>query len=108
MIGGERLGDVLKDDGFARSGLRRYKRALAHAQRRDDVDDAASLVLDRGVIELKNEPSRRIERGQIVEMDLVLSGFGVFEIDRRDLQQRKIAFAVFGAADRPLYRIARP
>src|SRR5436190_4717218 len=106
MIGGERLGDVLQDDGFAGSGLRRYERALPLPQRRDDVDDAAGLVLDRGVIQFKNEASRWIERRQIVEMHLVLAGFGVLEIDRRDLQQGEVALPVFRAADWPLDRVA--
>jgi hypothetical protein len=32
--------------------------------------------------------------------------FGIFEIDRVDLEQREIALAFFGSTDRPFYRIA--
>jgi hypothetical protein len=82
------------------------QRALAHALRRHDVDHAARLVLDGRIVELHIEPARRIERRQIVEMDLVLDLLGVLEIDRGDLEQREIALAVLGAADRAFDRIA--
>ncbi len=87
-------------------GWRGDQRALAHALRRDDVDDAAGLVLDGGIVQLHLEPAGRIERRQIVEMDLVLDLLGVFEIDGGDLQEREIALAVLGRADRAFHRVA--
>ncbi len=108
VVGGDRLGDVLEDDRLAGARLRGDERALAHAQRRHDVDHPAGLVLDGGVLEFEDEALGGIERRQIVEMDLVLAGVGILEIDGRDLQQREIALAVLGAPDRSLDGVARP
>jgi hypothetical protein len=52
-------------------------------------------------VELHLEALVRIERRQIVEVDLVTDLFGIVEIDRVDLQQRKVAFAFLRAPDRP-------
>src|SRR5690606_1382445 len=54
------------------------------------------------------EPFVRIERGKIVEIDLVADPLGVLEIDGVDLQKREIALAFFGRADLAFYRIAGP
>ncbi len=105
MIGRDRTRDVLQDHGFAGARLGGDQRALAHALRRHDVDDAAGLVFDRRIVQFHLQPARRVERRQIVEMDLVLDRFGVFEIDGRDLQQRKIAFAVLRPTDRTFHRV---
>ena len=106
MIGRDRLGDVLQDHGLAGARLGGDQRALAHALRRHDVDHPAGLVLDGRIVQLHLQPAGRIERRQIVEMDLVLDLLGVLEIDGRDLQQREIALAVLGRADRAFDRIA--
>ncbi len=52
-----------------------------------------------GILELQPEALIRKQRRQVVEIDLVLGFFRVFEIERVDLQQREIAFAFFRAAD---------
>jgi hypothetical protein len=83
MVGGDRLGDVLQQHGLAGARRRHDQRALALALRRDDVDDAAGLVLDGRIFELHLQPLVGIERRQIVEMDLVLDLLRVLEIDRR-------------------------
>ena len=71
VVGFDRLGDVLQDDGFTRARLRDDERALAFADRRDDVDDAAGFVFQRRVFDFHLQPLGRVERGQIVEVDLV-------------------------------------
>src|SRR5690606_16931704 len=38
--------------------------------------------------------------------DLVANRFGIFEIDRIDLEQRKIALAILGRPDLAFYRVA--
>ena len=106
MIGRDRLGDVLQDHGLAGARLGGDQGALAHALRRDDVDDAAGLVLDGGIVQLHLEPAGGIERRQIVEMDLVLDLLGVLEIDGGDLQQGEIALAFLGGADRAFDGVA--
>ena len=59
-----------------------------------------------GIARLHPQPLIGIERGQIVEMDLVADFFRVFEVDRVDLQKRKIALAFLRTADRTLNGIA--
>ena len=58
------------------------------------------------VLDLHLAAARRIERRQIVEMDLVADLFRIVEIDRVDLEQREIALAFLRAADRALDGIA--
>ncbi len=48
-----------------------------------------------------------IERRQVVEVDLVLRRFRVFEVDLADLEQGEVALAVLGAADLAFDRVAR-
>src|SRR3546814_3263091 len=48
MIIRDRLGNVLKKDGFTRTGRRNDQRALALALRRNNINDARRLVLHRG------------------------------------------------------------
>jgi len=80
--------------------------ALAHALRRHDVDHPAGLVLDGGIVQFHLQPAGRIERRQIVEMDLVLDLLGVLEIDRGHFQQGEIAFAFLGRPDRAFGGVA--
>ena len=52
------------------------------------------------------QPLVGIKRRQIVEMNLVLLLFRIFEIDVVDLEQREVALAVFRTADRAVDGIA--
>ena len=82
------------------------QRALALADRRDDIDDARGHVLAGRVIDLELQPLVGIKRRQVVEIDLVADLFRVLEIDRVDLEQREIALALLGAADHALDGVA--
>ena len=106
MVRGDRVGDVLQQHRLAGARLRHDQRTLALAERRYQIDDARRDVLAGRVVDLHLQPLGRIERRQIVEMDLVPDLFGIVEIDRIDLEQREIALALFRAADRPLDGIA--
>ena len=99
MIGRDRVRDVLHQHGLAGARRRHDQRALALADRGDDVDNPCRKVLSGGVFELEPEALIRKQRRQIVEIDLVLRLFRIFEIQRVDLEQREIAFAFLRAAD---------
>ena len=99
MIVRDRVRDVLQQHGLAGARRRHDQRALAFADRRDDVDDARREILLGRILVFHLQPLVRIERRQIVEIDLVARLFGVLEIERVDLEQREIALALFGAAD---------
>ena len=99
MVRRDRVRDVLHQHGFAGARRRHDQRALAFADRRDDVDNPCRKVFSGRVFELEAEALVRKQRRQIVEIDLVLGLFRIFEIERVDLQQRKIALALFRAAD---------
>ena len=106
MVGGDRVGDVLQEHRLAGARLRHDQAALALAERRHDVDDAAGLVLARRLLDLHLQPLVGIERRQVVEMDLVALLLGVLEIDGVDLEQREIALALLRAADLAFDRVA--
>ena len=107
VIGSDRLGNVLQDHGLAGTRLGGDQRALALALRRHDVDYAPRLVFDGGIVDFHVEPLGRIKRRQIVKMNLVLRLLGILKIDRGNLQQCKITFAVLGAPDWTIDGIAR-
>ena len=106
MIRGDRVGDVLQEHRLAGARRRDDQAALALAERRDKIDHPRRKVLRRRDIQLHLEPLVRIERRQIVEMDLVPDLLRVLEIDRVDLEQREIALAFLRAPDRALDRVA--
>ena len=99
VIVGDRVGDVLQQHGLAGTRRRHDQRALALADRRDDVDDAGGEILLGRILEFHLQPLVGIERRQVVEIDLVARLLGILEIERVDLEQRKVAFAFLGAAD---------
>ncbi len=106
MIGGDALRDVLQQHGFAGARRRDDQRALAHADRRDDVDDAARHILAGGILDFEFQPPIRVERRQIVEGHFVPGLLGILEIDGVALQQREITLALLGAANHPLDGVA--
>ncbi|GCC49017.1 hypothetical protein chiPu_0033059, partial [Chiloscyllium punctatum] len=106
MIGGDRVRDVLHQHRLAGARRRHDQRALALADRRDDVDHAGRQVLLGGILKLHAETLIGKQRREVVEIDLVLRLFRVFEIERVDLQQREIAFAFLRAADVAFDRVA--
>ena len=106
MIGGDRLGDVLHHDGLAHPRRRDDQAALALAEGRDDVDDAAGAVLQGRIVDLHGQPLVRVERGQVIEMDLVADVVGALEINRVDLQYGEVALAFSGRTHRAFHRVA--
>ena len=99
MIVRDRVGDVLQEHGLAGARRRHDQGALAFADRRDDVDNARRQILFGRILVFHLQPLVRIERRQIVEIHLVTGLFGVFEIQRIDLEQREVALAFLGAAN---------
>ena len=99
MVGGDGVRDVLQQHGLAGARRRHDQRALALADRRDDVDDARRQILLGRILVLHLQPLVGIERRQVVEVDLVAGLLGVLEIDGVDLEQREIALALLRAAD---------
>ncbi len=106
IIVGDRAGDVLQKHGLAGPWRRNDQRALALAERRDDVDHPRRLVLDGRVERVELELLVRIERRQIVEIDAVADLLGIVEVDRRHPGQREIALAFLGSANLALDRVA--
>ena len=108
MIGGDRAGDVLQDDGLAGARLRHDQRALALAERRHKIDHARRHVLPRRILDLHLEALVGIERRQVVEVDLVARLVGVLEIDAVDLEEGEVALAFLRASDLAFDGIAGP
>ena len=107
MIRGDRLRDVLEKDSLTGAGRRNNQGALTLADRGDDVDDASRIILPRRIFDFEFQPLVRIERRQIVEMDLVADLLGILEIDRIDLEEREIPLAFLRPPDRPVDGVAR-
>ncbi len=99
--------DVLHHDRLAGLGLRDEQRALAFADRCDEVDDAAGDVLvNLEVVAFEPELFLREQRGQVLEHDLVLVLLGGQAVDAVDLDQREVALAVLGHAHLALDHVA--
>ena len=98
--------DILQHHGLA--GLRRgdEQAALAAADRGDHVDDAAGDVFVGLDLALELEVTRRVQRRQVLEHDLVLVGFRVEAVDAVQLGQCDVAFAILRGADFALDRVA--
>ena len=99
------MGDILHDHRLAGSRLGHDQAALTLAERRDQLDDPAGLVLALVVLDLEAKSFLGVERRQIVEIDPVADAVGIVEIDLVDLKERKIAFAVLGCANLALHRV---
>ncbi len=102
MVGGDGVGDLLQKHRLAGARRRHDQPALALADRRDDIDDARRKILLGGILVLHAQPLVRIERRQVVEIDLVAGFFRVFEVDGVDLEKGEIAFRpLSGFGSRP-------
>src|ERR1041384_6771365 len=108
MVGSDRVGDVLKDNGLTGARLRHDQPALTLAKWGHDVDYAARQIFVGRLLDLHLQPLVGIERRQIVEMDLVALLVGILEIDGVDLEQGEIALAFFRASDLAFDRVAGP
>ena len=106
VVGRQRMRDVLQHHGLAGARRRHDQRALALAERRDQVEHPGRQVLLGRIVEFELDLLFGIERRQIVEIDPVAQPVGLLEIDAVDLEQREIALAVARRADLALDRVA--
>ena len=106
MIALNRIGDVLKKNRLTRARRRDDQTALALADGRHQVDDAGGAILDGRIFNFHLQPLIRVERRQVVEMNLVTRLFRIFEIDRVNLGEGEIALPFFRLPDQALDRIA--
>ena len=98
--------DVLQQHGLAGSRRRHDQGALAFADRRYDIDDARGKILLGRIFVFHAQPLVRVERREIVEVDLVARFLGILKVDGVDLEQREIALAFLRASDLALDRVA--
>ena len=96
MIRRDRLRDALQQHRLAGARRRDDQAALALADRRHQIHDAAGQVVGR---RLELEPLLRIERRQVLEEELVARLLGRLEVDRLDLDQREVALAFLRRPD---------
>src|SRR6188508_3152693 len=91
--------NVLQQHGLAGARRRDDQRALALAYRRYDINDPGGEILFGRILVFHPEALVGIERGQVVEIDLVARLLGVLEIDRIDLEQGEITLSFFRRAN---------
>ena len=105
VVRGNGMCQLLHQHGF--TGLRRRhdQAALALADGGDDVDDARGHVFLALDVAFELELLVRMQRGQVLEQDLVLGRFGCIRIDLVHLDQREVALAILGGADLAFDRV---
>jgi len=108
MVFFDRGSNILQQNRLAGARRRNDQGALALADRRNNIDHAAGPVFLGGVAAFHLHPLFRIKRGQVVEVDLLVGLFGLFEIDLRHVGQREVALIVLRGGDRALDRITCP
>ena len=91
-----RVCDVLHHHGLATLRAGDEQATLPLADWRDDVDYAAGDVLFTPDVTLEFHVLGGVQRGQVLEENLVLRRLGCFAVDLVNLDQRKIAFAILG------------
>ncbi len=99
--------DVLQQHRLAGARWRYDQRALALADRRHDVDDARREVLLGRVLVFHAQPLVRIERREVVEIDLCGRAFsGSSKLIVLTLSSAKYRSPLLGAADLAFDRVA--
>ena len=106
MVGADGVGDVLQHHRLAGFRRRDDQAALAGADRGDHVDDPAGDVLVGLDVAFELQVTRRVQRRQVLEHDLVLVRFRRETVDRFQLGQRDIAFAILRGTDFALDGVA--
>src|SRR6185295_11437922 len=106
VVRSDGMRNVLEDDGLPRLEGRHDQTALPLADRRDDIDDPAGQILFGFDVTLEGEGDSRVQRGQVLEQDLVLGVLGRLGVDLVDLDQREVALPVFRRSDLPLDGVA--
>ena len=104
MVRRDAVGQALEQHRLARAGRRDDEAALALAERREQVHDAAREVLGLG---LELDARLRVERREVLEEHLLARLLGRLEIDRFDLDQREVAFPVLRRPDLARDGVAR-
>src|SRR5690606_3377381 len=107
VVAGDRLRDVLQDEGLTGLGWRYDQSALALADRRCQVNGAGAEVFGAAVADFEAEAFSGEQRSEVFEEDLVLGILGFGEVDFGYLEQREVSFAFFRGAYLAVYRIAR-
>ena len=90
------VGDGLQQHGFAGAGRGDDQAALAFADGRQEIHDAAADAFARG---LHLDALLRIERREVVKEDFVARLFRRLEVDGLDLDEGEILLAFVGRAD---------
>ena len=103
MILDDRVRDFLHDHRLTGFRRRDDQAALAFAERRHEVHQAHRKIAALG---FQHQPLFRITRPQVVECNAVLRALGLVTVDLFDLQQREVAFALFGRSNLAHDRIA--
>ncbi len=99
VVAGDVRSDVLQHQRL--TGLRRCNQqaTLTFADRGAEIDDAGHQVFGGTVAGLHDQALIGEQRGKVFEQDLVLGVFRLVEVDRINLQQGKVALAVFWRAN---------
>jgi hypothetical protein len=105
VILGDRVGDLLENDGLAGLGRRHDETALAESHRREQVHHAGRQV---PVLPFEANPPIRVSRPEVVEPDPVLRLLRIVEVDLLDFQERQVALALLGRPHLPEDRVTGP
>ncbi|EKE18152.1 MAG: hypothetical protein ACD_10C00108G0004 [uncultured bacterium] len=98
--------DVLQHHCLAGFRRRDDQAALAAADWGDHVDDAAGDVFIGLDVTLQTQHARWVQRRQVFEHDFVFVRFRRKAVDRFQLGQRHVTFAIFRGADFALNGVA--
>ena len=96
MVGGNRVGHLLHQDGFARAGRGDDQHALPESNRRHQVHDSRVLLVACG---FQMESPVGEGRGQVHKRDLVGQGFGGLAVDGVDAKQGEIFLGLLRRAN---------
>ena len=96
VVGADAVGDLLEEHRLARLRRRDDQRALALAERVDEVDQALREVLR---VSLEVDQLNRVDWRQGVEVRSALGRLGIDAVDRLDPDQAPVLLAVLGLAD---------
>ena len=96
--------DVLEEVRLAGSGWGDDERALSFSDRREHVKYACGVIF--GIV-FETEAFLRIERGEVIEKDLVAGFFGIFEVDFVDLKEGEEFFVFVRGTDASIDGVAR-
>ncbi len=104
MPGRQGAGDLAQDRALARVGRRAHQRALALADRTDQIEDAPGQLVP---IAAELQALIGIDRGALVERNLSALAVDRPVVDRLDLEQGEVALVLLGRADLAPDGIAR-